>query len=107
MSHQNPMYPTWYIIYMLILCLLRYATCSPPAQAVLHDFVGRAAAVAGSLVHVGQSVPRAANLAEAIMDPADVVSALGRDGLCVIGTWMQKYRSLDVVSTVCDGRLSG
>jgi hypothetical protein len=43
-------------------------------QAVLHDFVGRAAAVAGSLVHVGQSIPRAANLAEAIMDPADVVS---------------------------------
>lgn len=45
------------------------------AQVALHGFVGRAAAVAGLLVATGQPVPRAANLAEAAMDPADVVGA--------------------------------
>ncbi len=35
----------------------------------IHDSVAAAAAAAGALVHVGESVARAANIAEAALDP--------------------------------------
>jgi hypothetical protein len=38
-----------------------------------HDSAARAAAVAGALVHMGQPIARAANLADTAVDPADAV----------------------------------
>lgn len=44
-----------------------------------HAASAHAAAIAGALVHTGQRVVRAVNIADAVVDPADVVDF---DGMC-------------------------
>lgn len=55
------------------LSLRQAGAVSVPQLQAAHDDAGRTAAVAGALVHLGQPVARAANLAEAATHPADAV----------------------------------